>query len=226
MRLVSQTIYINSKQQTTWFSLWSNPTWVKCIFSSLFVSLLCTAGRIFLRCSSALLLQPSWWPPHRQESPIDNLLEFREKKKVSWSEIKGKGRLFQYDDVPLGQELLDAHGVVMVMLPLFGSVCTLSKTCTWGSPCWHADWLTDLVVRNWFGWCSSYQRTWSTWFCLAFFSLGDVGDFRWLFWLLVSRLSSKLQISSPVLTLLSLEMFHDVLIHLLVVLLLIIIQQS
>ena len=44
--------------------------------------------------------------------PLDDPLELGEKKKVTRSKVKWIGRLFQHGDGLLGQELLDAQGVV------------------------------------------------------------------------------------------------------------------
>ena len=45
--------------------------------------------------------------------PLDDPLELGEKKKVARSKIRWIGRLFQYGDVLLGQELPDAQGIVI-----------------------------------------------------------------------------------------------------------------
>ena len=57
----AQTIYFNSKQQTTCFPHKNNPSRDKFIFSSFSVTLLCTARRILQGFPSAPLLWFSWW---------------------------------------------------------------------------------------------------------------------------------------------------------------------
>ena len=104
---MSQTIYFNSKQHgfpfkvTPLESYALSYPWVPC-FNSL--------QKEFFRDATQL---------HRYSSPdalyvfkmgfFDNLLELREKKNVTQSNIRWIGRLFQYGNVPLCQELLDAQ---------------------------------------------------------------------------------------------------------------------
>ena len=114
----------------------------------------------------------------------------------------------------------------------------LSEEHATGSPCILADWSTGSVARNYWGWCSSHRRTWSTltfdfWVCFTLFSVGvgEVGDFYLLPWRLISgsNLQNPCFITSNVFTKqvwFSLKTLNDVLTQLHVVLLPIIIQPS
>ena len=85
----------------------------------------------------------------------------------------------------------------------------LSEAKAAGSLCRLADWSSGPVARTHCGRCLWYRRTslismtlTFDFDCLAFFGLGDVGDFHWQLWRLVSGSYSKLiRVSSPVMTL-------------------------
>ena len=91
--------------------------------------------------------------------PRDDLLEFREKKIVTWSKIRWIGWLFQFGNVLLGQELLDTQDILeqvhchseaatIYLVTTFISFQTLSKAYAAEFPCRFADWSSGLVART------------------------------------------------------------------------------
>ena len=107
--------------------------------------------------------------------PLDDPHELGEKKRVTRSKIRWTGRLLQYGNVLLGQELPDAQGIVsrgivvvkqpQFVLPQLSYSHTLSKAKAAGSLCRLADWSSGPVARTHCGilW---HRRMWSTWLWL------------------------------------------------------------
>ena len=113
--------------------------------------------------------------PHAfKTGPLDDPLELGKKKKVTQSKIRWIGRLFQYGDVLLGQELPDAQGVVIrcivvvkqprFILPqlLSSLLAHWAKQNAAGSLCKLADWSSGPVARTHWGRCLWHRRKWST----------------------------------------------------------------
>ena len=107
--------------------------------------------------------------------------------------------------------LLDAQNVVKQMhrpgeaatiCPVTNIVSSraLSEAYTAESLCRQSDWSSGPMTRIRCWRCSSHRKTGSTWLCLDFFGLGDIGDFHWLLWNLNSRSNVKIYISLPVMT--------------------------
>ena len=174
--------------------------------------------------------------------PLDDPHELGEKKKVTQSKIRWTGRLLQYGDVLLGQELPDAQGIVsrgivvvkqpQSVLPQLSYSHTLSKAKAAESLCRLADWSSGPVARTHCGilW---HRRMWSTWLWLLILTvllslasaMSETSALAFGFQVIL-----KIHVSPPVMTTkqvwFSLKTLDDVLTHLQAALLLIIINQS
>ena len=90
-------------------------------------------------------------------------LSLRKRKKVTLSKIRWIGRLFQYSNVFLSQELSDALSIVSRCIilvkqlwfswPQLSSLLALNKAYVTRSPYKLADWLSGPVARTDCEWC-------------------------------------------------------------------------
>ena len=111
--------------------------------------------------------------------PLDDPIELGEKNKVARSKIRWIGRLFQYGDVLLRQELPDAQGIVsrcivVVKQPRFVLPQLSSLLAHWANP---QDLFVTLLIDRLALWQeltvvdASHQRTWSTWLWLLILTI-------------------------------------------------------
>ena len=165
------------------------------------------------------ILTPSWWPPCLQNGSLwwspwvcGKEKGHTEQDQVNREVVPARWCSSQPGTAGCSErcEQVHCHGEAAMICPAttLVSSCALSEAKAAGSPCRLADWSSGPVARTHCGRCLWHRRIWSTWLWLliltvsvAFFSLCDIRDFYWQLWHLVSRLYSKIHISSPLMTL-------------------------